>query len=332
MNDWAVVLLRIGAMFLVICVGWIGRRRGFLANETTGVLSRLVVDVAFPALGLTSMLRTIDPVALRANWFCPLLGLGLIAFAYLVTALLSASCRTAEERHTCLFLTGMPNYIFLPLPIVEGLYGNDGVRVLLLYSIGAALGFWTIGVWVLTGRKALGGALRQLAGNAGLWATIAGIVLAIAFPPLRGLENLDPRQASLAGLAGGALIQALAIVGNLTIPLSLLAIGAQLGGLTTPWHKLSRPLWSVVIGRLLVAPLATFAAVGLLSLTGARLGDTPRMVGYLIAMMPVGLSCAVMVERFGGDTELAAQGVFYTTLFSILTVPGLYWLVQRLGL
>ena len=55
-----VVLLKIAAMFLVIVVGWLARRRGFLADEVTATLSRLVVDVAFPALVFTQMLRTLN--------------------------------------------------------------------------------------------------------------------------------------------------------------------------------------------------------------------------------------------------------------------------------
>ena len=60
-----VVVIKIAAMFLVIVVGWLARKRGFLADEFTAILSRLVVDVAFPALVFTQMLRTVDAAALR---------------------------------------------------------------------------------------------------------------------------------------------------------------------------------------------------------------------------------------------------------------------------
>jgi predicted permease len=60
-----VVFVKIAAMFLVIVVGWMARRRGFLAAEFTATLSRLVVDVAFPALVFTQLLRTVD-AAVRA--------------------------------------------------------------------------------------------------------------------------------------------------------------------------------------------------------------------------------------------------------------------------
>jgi predicted permease len=48
-----VVFVKITALFLVIVVGWLARRRGFLAATFTATLSRLVVDLAFPALVFT---------------------------------------------------------------------------------------------------------------------------------------------------------------------------------------------------------------------------------------------------------------------------------------
>jgi predicted permease len=65
---------------------------------------------------------------------------------------------------------------------------------------------------------------------------------------------------------------------------------------------------------------------------GVQLPEVTRMVGYLIATMPVAISCSVMAERYGGDVPLAAQGIFYSTLFSLLTVPAMFYLIQRFGL
>ena len=56
------------------------------------------------------------------------------------------------------------------------------------------------------------------------------------------------------------------------------------------------------------------------------------MVGYLIATMPVAISCSMFTERFGGDVSLGAQGILYSTFFSLLTVPAMFFLIQRLGL
>jgi predicted permease len=166
----------------------------------------------------------------------------------------------------------------------------------------------------------------------GLWATALGIGMALLFPAARELETINAATASPGGVLGGALVQALALVGSLTIPLSLLAIGAQLGGLAVTVHRFPRPLWGVILGRLILVPVVTLMLGWLAIRAGVVLPDTPRMVAYLIAAMPVAISCSVMTERYGGDAPLAAEGIFYSTLFSLLTVPAIFYLIQRLGL
>jgi malate permease and related proteins len=325
-----VVLIKITGMFLVIVIGWLARKRGFLAAEFTATLSRLVVDVAFPALVFTQMLGTVDAAALRESWFSPVLCGLLIVVAYLVGLVVSPLFSRKEQRNTFIFLVAIPNWVFLPLPIAEALYGSAGVRTVLLCSAGAQLVLWSFGVWILHG--SLRQAARNLLTNGGLWATALGIGMALVFPAARELETINPATASMAGVIGGALVQALALVGSLTIPLSLLAIGAQLGGLTVAVHRFPRALWGVLLSRLVFAPLVTMGLGWAAIQAGVQLPETVRMVIYLIATMPVAISCSVMAERYGGDVPLAAQGIFYSTFFSLLTVPGMFYLIQRFGL
>src|ERR1019366_1861075 len=202
-----VVFLKITAMFLVIVAGWLARRRGFLAADFTSTLSRLVVDVAFPALVFTQMLRTVDAAALRDGWIDPVLCGLVILIAYFVGLLLAPvfSCKT--QRNTFIFLVAIPNWVFLPLPIAQALYGDTGVRTVLLSNAGAQLVLWSFGVWILHG--AMRQAAKNLLTNTGLWATALGIGMALLFPAARELETINPATASMAGVFGGALAQAL---------------------------------------------------------------------------------------------------------------------------
>ena len=47
-----------------------------------------------------------------------------------------------------------------------------------------------------------------------------------------------------------------------------------------------------------------------------------------VAAMPAALVCSVRAERYGGEPQLAAPGVFVSTLFSLVTVPALFSLVS----
>ena len=325
-----VVFVKITAMFLVIVAGWLARRRGFLAAEFTALLSRLVVDVAFPALVFTQMLRTVDATALRAAWFAPLLCGLLLVVAWGAGLLLAPAFSRNSQRNTFIFLVAIPNWIFLPLPIAQALYGDAGVRTVLLCNVGAQIVLWSLGVWILHG--SMRQAVKNLSTNVGLWATAAGIGLAWLFPAARNLETMDPASAPAGLMLPGAAVQALAMIGSLTIPLSLLAIGAQLGELTVAVHRFPRVLWGVLLSRLLVAPLITVAIGFGFRQLGLTLPEETRRIGYLIAAMPVAISCSVMTERFGGDTTLAAESIFYSTFFSLLTVPAVFLLIQKFNL
>ena len=324
MVESRIVLVKIASMLVVIGAGWLARRRGAVKGEFTSTLSRIVVDVAFPALVFTQMLGTIDASVIREGWITALLPVALVVVAYFVGLVLAPLFGGRAQRNTVLFLVASPNWVFLPLPIAGALYGAAGVRVVLLCNVGGQLALWSLGVWILHGD--IRPALRGLARNTGLWATAGGIVIALAFPGARALGDLHSAGRPVAGVAGAAAVDALAMVGSLTIPLSLLAIGAQLGALPISIHRLPAPLWGVLLSRLVAAPLVTVALGSALARAGYGLPDVTRQVVYLIAAMPVAIVCGAMVERYGGDSQLAAQGVFASTFFSLLTVPVLFLL------
>lgn len=332
MADWQIVLVKITAMFLVILVGWWARRRGYLAAKTTTVLSLFVVDVALPALVFTQMLRTVTPAALREGWFAPLLMGVLIVIAYVAGLLVAPWFSHGEQRNTFVFLAAIPNWIFLPLPIVETMYGDAGVRTLLLDNVGAQLMLWTFGVWILHGSVTPREAFRNIATNPGLIATALGIVVAFVIPSSRDWEMASSASRSPFSLAASAVVQAMAMVGTMTISVSLLAIGAQLGDLKLHAHRPSRALWGVLFARLIVGPLLTALVGWTILKAGVTVPEVPRRIGYLIATMPVAISCSMFTERFGGDVSLGAQGIFYSTFFSLLTVPAIFFLIQQLGL
>ena len=176
----------------------------------------------------------------------------------------------------------------------------------------------------------MAGPLRGLVANPGLIATFGGAALALGIPGLHGAELFSPGSPPWRLLAG-VLLQAVNMVGSLTVPLSMLITGAQLGALKVRGGALG-PLAGTLLARLLVSPLAVIG----LGLFAQRLGFRPpsstRLVIYLIASMPVAVNCSIFTERFGGDGALAARAIFYSTLLSAATSPAFLFLAERYDL
>jgi len=295
-SAWLIVLLKIASMFLVILAGWVARHRRFLSAETTVTLSRFVVDITMPAMIFVQMLRTVDPVALRTCWFEPLLGCGIFLLGLLLGLLIMPVFSRKDQRPTFVFVTGLANWIYLPLPIVQALYGDEGVRAILFFNVGAQVVLWSIGVWILQGGKPNLKSLSELAKNPGLIATALGILTALLIPASRTLEATISAHSPVI-LTGSAIVQAMAMVGNLTIPLSLIVTGAQLGGLDLSDHRPSRTLTGVLVGRLLLTPFVLVLLVCLGAHFGFTLPHVSLMTCYIVAAMPVAVSCSIFTER-----------------------------------
>lgn len=318
------VTLKIVSMFLVILVGWVVRRRGLLDEKTTSLLSRFTTDIALPALVFTQMLISVDAQVLRSAWALMLGAAVILLTGHLLGFSFRRFFATAGQAPTFIFVVGVANWIYLPYPIVNDLYGREGIRQLLISNVGVQVVLWTVGIAILEGRFD-GRAAANVLKNPGLLATLAGIAAALMWPDL-----VKPDATATWGtLSAGALISALDAIGSLTIPLSLILIGAQLGGMRLRGPRPNRALAGIILLRLLAVPLVMLAAVWLLQLAGVHLPVIPVMVGLIIASMPVAVSCSILTERYRQDTNLAAQSILYTTLISIVTCPLLFGLARR---
>jgi hypothetical protein len=258
--------------------------------------------------------------------------MALMLVAWMVGMVTAPGGVNSRLRNTFIFCIAVPNWVYLPLPIAEALYGADGIRVILLANVGAQLLLWSLGVWILHADLSLRQALRHIALNPGLIATVLGIGVAMVVPGASSWETLPATSAPLPQLAAGTVMQALGFLGSLTVPLQLLVIGAQLGALVPKVHKPSAIVARVAAVRLVLAPAVTVGIFSVVGWCGWPVTEVTRYCLYLIAAMPVSLTTALFTERFGGDVPLGAEAIFHTTLASLLTVPLLFWLVQALGI
>ena len=325
-NYIEVVLLQTGAMFLVILPGWWAGRRGWLGPGVGAALSRLVVDVAFPALVLTQMVKTVTWETLRSGWYYPALLCAVLFVSSLAGLMTAGLCRSEARRKTFRFLIAIPNWVYLPLPIVQALFGDAGVSAILLGNVGAQVVLWSYGIWLVRGGVQFTEVLRNLFLNGGLLATLGGIAIALALP---GVKAVVAGNTAMALLPVAILYKALELIGSLTIPLSLLVIGMQLGSMPVRLRMPERDLVLVVAGRLILGPAFWWACTAVLAVAGWPLPPLARMVMALVALMPVALSCSVFSDRYGGDSAFAAQGIFWTTLISLITVPLGFALMAR---
>ncbi len=105
------------------------------------------------------------------------------------------------------------------------------------------------------------------------------------------------------------------------VPVAVCTLGAQMAGLKVP--RLNAPLCLSLGLRLLVAPLLGFAVV-----RGLGLHGTLAQSLTLSTAFPTAVNSALLALEFDNEPEFAAAAVFYSTLFSTLSVSFVIWALR----
>ena len=293
------IIISIIEIFGIFALGLVARHLGYIHEEDIGRMSKLVIDILFPFLIFSSIVRNFQPDRLAELWLMPLIGLGLIVFGAVLGLILKSSIDSSEcdTRKTFHFFTAINNYGFLPLIIVKNCWGEKALPLLFLLNLGSSIGFWTIGVGILHG-KGIRNGLKNIV-TPSLVTLIAAIVLTML-----GLNKFVPVP----------LINISRSVGNTAVPFILLLIGASLYNPAV--FKVDGNVVYLSICRNLLIPLASIAVLKLLSLP-----EKAYNIAFIVAIMPASVSSVVLTQRYGGSPKFAAQCAIMTTLLAIITIP-----------
>ena len=322
------MLSAVGPVFLIIAAGWWMRRAGWLTEEADASLLRLVVNLLFPCLILDTILgnRALDDTANLL--LAPAVGFGTVAFGYALSYAAAPlfGVRAARARRTFAFTTGMYNYGYVALPLVQKLFdqpdGNTRTSaVLFIHNLGVEVALWTLGVMLLGGRRrdreseseseSFGAAFAHL-----LNAPVLTIVLAIALH-FTGARAWAPV----------IFLHAVHGLGVAALPLALILTGAtfadEVRGVTLR-DSAGDSLGAIAL-RLGVLPLCFLAL--------ARWLPCPlelRRVILVQAAMPCAMVPVILSKHYGGEPALALRIVLITSLLGLLTIPlwiqaGLRW-------
>lgn len=122
------------------------------------------------------------------------------------------------------------------------------------------------------------------------------------------------------------LAQTLGLFAMTTAGLSLFVIGSTLCGL--PMRGMVKQIIPIVIGKLILHPLAVFLALLILPLLGLpALDNDLRMAAIVMAAVPMMALYPILAQRYGQE-EFSATALLITTIASFFTLSGLLWTLR----
>ena len=281
-------------LFLIVLVGAVCRRLGFLNDATIQGVTRLVVNITVPCLMISNMQRPFDATVLAGF----LITLALSAAIILVSIALGLFLfrrRAHSKRVVLANLMGFSNCGFMGYPIIMAV-NPDWMIYAVAYNVSFTFITWTVGVSLYQGRENM--SVRRALLNPNVIASVIGFALFCLSITLPGIPG-----------------EALSMLGGLTTPLTMLLIGTRMVGIQM--RDLMDPDYHIsAVLRLAVLPLAVYALLRPFPLEPPVLGTL-----FLLTAMPAGTMTAMQAELYGGDAVFASRAIAYSTLLSLLSVP-----------
>ena len=306
--NFSAVIQQMGILFLIIAIGYAAAKAKLFPQNTNRSLAQLVIYITNPCTVLYSVLGS--ERGLRNSQVLLLTGIAVVFFAVVIAVgrILPRLLRCpAGQRNMYAFMITFSNMGFLGYPVVSALYGPEAVFYASIFNLMFQLVVYTYGVWLMQGAS---GRFRLH------WKTfLTPIILASVFAYICYLTDLS---------APSFVVKTLGMLANVTSPVCMLVIGIALanvpvGRVFTNWR-----LYVINLVKLLGLPLLAYFAL-------YRFVTHPLILGItvVICAMPVATMSTLLASRYNGDEELAASGVFLSTLMSLVTIPVVMWVLFR---
>jgi predicted permease len=299
-------------IFLVVLVGWAARKARVVTSEYSEISTRLVFLTCMPALVFDSIYASDfkNLFSLRLPLFIIVATFAMAVILWLVAPLVS---RERPVRGSFIQGGWRSNFVILTIPIIANVYGDEG-RAVASVLVAFTMPFYNIlSVLVLSAnsRGQKPGGLRLL-GSIATNPLILAVVLALPFP-LLGIR-LPP-----------AVLKVVGYLSDAALPLSLIAIGADIAGRRLGGNRL--PLAVATLFKVVLTP--AFFLLG-----GLALGLETREVGIaaLIGGAPTAIATYAMAKGMDNDGDLAADIILATTVSSSLSLVVLLFILREIGI
>jgi predicted permease len=196
---------------------------------------------------------------------------------------------------------------FVGFPILDSLFGSTGILLGSVYVAVFNIFLWTNGVVIFRKEKTLGkAALVKAFINPGIISVLTGLVLFIF-----SIDLPYP------------LTQSIHLIGSMTIPLSMLIVGANIANCKLSTLFKGIELYFSAFVRLLLIPVLVYLIMKLLGFSDMLLSTC-----VLLVAMPAAATTTIFAEMYDGDTSFASRVVAFTTLLSTVTIPLIMLLIQ----
>lgn len=304
-----VTLQQVGVLFVLIVVGFICGKTGVITPEGKKIMNNFLIKAIVPAMIINAYLNMeFNPQILTNLLQAFGLSFASIFFAMLVSWLLLRKMKTGNKK-VLWFAWSFSNAAYMGFPLVQGLFGNEGMLYASVFATVFNIIIWSAGYAVMSGETDRKKLIRSVVTSPVTCSVVVGLLLYLCRVPIPVIIK-----------------QPIRMMGEATTPISMIIIGEMIAESRITHILRNKEVWLTVAVRLLFIPAITFGLYYLFGIGG--------MVGSVIliqAASPTSATTSVLAAQFNHDEAIGAGTVVITTICSIVTLTVFAMLLPLLG-
>ncbi len=298
---YLLVLKQLLIMIIITLAGYIFARIAKVTDEQQKFMSRLLLYFINPFLVLNSFNMEFSWHKFGQLWFAAFIALILHGIMILLGIL---SSKEKIDRVAVAFT----NCGFVGIPLIRGVFGDEGVFYLMGYLIIFNVLIWTYGYYQFSGTTNV----KKIITNPNIIAVMLGLILFCL--PFNLPEFIQ---------------KPIVMIADINTPMAMLLLGILFARFEFDRTYIRR-LVKTVLFRLVIASLCNLCVILLAYKIFANVQDIKMMLFaiYICSMCPVATTIPGLAVVFDHDKSFASLIVTITSLFCILTIPSFVALAE----
>ena len=325
MIDLSVLVSQLIQLFCIMAVGYIAFKAKILNETVNKHMSSFVIQITMPLMIIDAVLKLDDSLKPSGGIIATLFIASALFYiimpivAFILVKFLSVTIKIKKYRQGLyMFMLVFANVGFMGFPILKAACGDKGdlaVFYAAILNVFFNLCSFTYGI-VMIGYGTESSAKISLKkfltpGMFSSFIAIALYALGVHYP------------AEGASMAGDILKGIFGTIGGLTPPLAMILVGSTLATVKLREVFNYWRLYVFVGIKQVILPILFYPIFRLLIKD-----DLLCTVLFIEFLMPIANSALIFANQYDLDDKFASKAIFISTLFSLITIPGMLYLTK----
>lgn len=291
-------------MAILMLIGYYLRNKGILNDEGESALTYILVNISMPAMVVNAMNIDFSFEQLKTGAILLTVAVGFDILLIFLGNISSLETKDDEKKKMIKYSVVLLNGGFMGFPLVNQIYGSQGMFYATMFHTPNIIFMWTYGVSLLLGRRKIKNRYKFMFLNPGMIGVYIGLVLYFTQIqlPLFADNLLD-------------------LLTNVTTVLSMVIIGSKIATIGVKNSFIDKEAYFVTFFRLVVSPALMIVLMKFLNFD-----QMAEQIYVIYAALPVAVLMPILAQKYGGDIEFGSKIVVITHLISLITIPVFFWL------